>query len=87
MANLARTYFDQGNLEEAEQLGVQVLDMRKKVLGAEHPDTLISMANLAKTYFDQGNLKKAEQLEVQVLDMRKKVLETGHPDILRGMHQ
>ena len=44
------TYADKGNLKEAEQLQVQALDMRKKLLGEEHPDTLISMANLASTY-------------------------------------
>ena len=74
MANLASTYFDQGNLKEAEQLEVQVLYMRKKVLGTEHPHTLRSMENLARTYLSQKKFKEAEQLEVQVFDMRKKVL-------------
>jgi len=32
------------------QLEVQVMDMRKKLLVAEHSDTLTSMANLAGTY-------------------------------------
>jgi hypothetical protein len=50
MANLASTYWNQGKWNEAEQLEVQVMDMRKKLLGAEHPDTLTSMANLASTY-------------------------------------
>jgi hypothetical protein len=72
MGNLASTYHDQGKFDEAEQLEVQVLDMRKKLLGAEHPDTLSSMGNLASTYHDQGKFDEAEQLEVQVLDMRKK---------------
>ena len=45
-------------------LEVQVLDMSKKVLGAEHPDTIMSMENLARIYFDQGNLKEAEDLEI-----------------------
>jgi hypothetical protein len=40
MANLASTYRNQGRWNEAEQLEVQVMDMRKKLLGAEHPDTL-----------------------------------------------
>jgi len=36
--NLAGTYSSQGKWNEEEQLGVQVLDMRKKLFGAEHPD-------------------------------------------------
>ena len=39
MANLASTYPNQGRWNEAEQLEVQVIEM-KKPLGAEHPDTL-----------------------------------------------
>jgi len=38
--NLAGTYSSQGRWNEAEQLEVQVMDMRKKLLGAEHPDAL-----------------------------------------------
>ena len=38
------------------------LDVRKKLLGAEHPDILISMANLASTYSSQGKWNEAEQL-------------------------
>ena len=54
MGNLARTYSDLGKWNEAEQLEVQVMDMNKKLLGAEHPHTLKSMANLSRTYSDLG---------------------------------
>ena len=43
MGNLARTYADMGDVKEAEKLEVQVLDIRKKLLGANHPDTLRTM--------------------------------------------
>ena len=43
MTNLAVTYFTQGRWNEAEQLEVQVMEMRKKLIGAEHPDTLTSI--------------------------------------------
>ena len=45
MANLASTYRNQGRWTEAEQIEVQVLETRKRVLGEEHPNTLSSMAN------------------------------------------
>jgi hypothetical protein len=61
------------------------MDMRKKLLGAEHPDTLISVANLATTYWNQGRWNEAEQLDIQVMDMRKKLLGAEHPDTLRSM--
>ena len=59
--------------------------MRKKVLGADHLDTLLSMGNLATTYWNQGRWKEAEQLDVQVMDMRKKLLGEEHPHILSSM--
>ena len=44
------------------------MEMRKQVLGKEHPDTLTSMDNLAETYWNQGRWKEAEQLEVTVME-------------------
>jgi hypothetical protein len=38
--NFALVLEENGDLNNAEQLEVQVMDMRKKLLGAEHPDTL-----------------------------------------------
>ena len=78
MANLASTYRQQGRWNEAEQLQVQVMDMRKKLLGAEHPDTLTSMANLASTYWQQGRWNEAEQLQVQVMDRDCRGLSNPH---------
>ena len=69
MGHLASTYRDQGRWNEAEQLQVQVMDMSKKLLGPEHPDSLNSMGNLANTYRYQGKWNEAEQLEVQVMDI------------------
>ena len=55
------------------------------MLGAEHPDTLLSMANLASIYHNLKNFKEAKELKVQVLEMRKKLLGAEHPDTLLSM--
>jgi hypothetical protein len=44
------TLHKDGRWREAAELFVQVMETRKRVLGEEHPDTLISMNNLASTY-------------------------------------
>ena len=59
-----------------------VLDLHEKVLGLEHPQTLISIANLARTYSDQTKYQEAETLYQKVLDLSKKVLGLGHPKTL-----
>jgi hypothetical protein len=46
MANPASTYWNQGRWKEAEELEVQLMETRKRVLGAEHPDTLTSIFSL-----------------------------------------
>ena len=47
MASLASTYWQQGWSEKAKALEVQVLDLRKDVLGNLHPDTLQTAKVLA----------------------------------------
>jgi hypothetical protein len=49
-------------------------ELRKKVLGLEHPDTLSSMNNLAAALSDQGKHNEAEQMHQQTLELRRKAL-------------
>jgi tetratricopeptide (TPR) repeat protein len=81
----AITLSGDGRYKEAEELGVQVMQTRKRVLTNEHPDTLASMANLASTYIYQGRWKEAEELGVQVMQAMKRVLTDEHPDTLTSM--
>ena len=48
MENLANTYQNQGRWKEAEQLEVQAMNMRTKLLGPNHPDTLKCMQTLTR---------------------------------------
>jgi tetratricopeptide (TPR) repeat protein len=85
MGNLASTYRLKGQYDDAEELGKQVMETRKKKLGADHPDTLASMANLASTYRNQGRWDAAEELGVQVMELCKAKLGADHPDTLISM--
>lgn len=66
MAQLASTYRNQGWLDAAEELEVQLREMRKKKLGEGHLDTLISMNNLAFTWEGQGRCAEAVSLMLDV---------------------
>ena len=85
MDNLGILYQLHGQYHEAEQLFVQVMETRKRVLGQDHPDTLTSMGKLASTSRNQGRWTEAEQLEVQVMETRKRVLGQEHPHTLTSM--
>lgn len=60
------------------------MEMRKRVLGQEHPSTLSSMANLAATYRNQGRWTEPETMEVQVIETSRRMLGEEHPDTLTG---
>ncbi|KAL2809361.1 hypothetical protein BJX63DRAFT_423883 [Aspergillus granulosus] len=75
-----------GRYNEAGELLVQVMETRKRVLGSEHPNTLISMNNLALTYYNQGQWEEAEELLVQVMETQKRVLGLEHQNTLTSMN-
>jgi UDP-2,3-diacylglucosamine pyrophosphatase LpxH len=85
MWKCAMALLSDGRYSESEELFVQVMETRKRVLGDEHPDTLTSMANLALTYRNQGRWKEAEGLFVQVMETCKRVLGDEHPNTLTSM--
>jgi hypothetical protein len=74
MNNLASTRFSQRKYEEAEPIYRETVELRKKVLGREHPDTLTSMKYLAAALFNQRKDKEAEPIYRETVELRKKVL-------------
>ncbi|KAI5848000.1 hypothetical protein BZA05DRAFT_446719 [Tricharina praecox] len=86
MASLALTYRKQSRWKKAEGLEVQVMEIRMRVLGNEHPDTLqsmTSMASLALKYRKRGWWKEAERLLESALEASKRVLGKEHPNTLK----
>jgi hypothetical protein len=69
-----------GTVQGAEELEVQVMETRLKVLRQEHPDTLAIMSNSASTYRDQGQWKEAQELEVQVMEASLRALGHENPN-------
>jgi len=77
---VARYDRERGDYRSASRLYAQERDIRRRVLGDEHPDTLTSMGNLAETLLAQGDLTGARSLGEKVLDTRRRVLGEEHPD-------
>jgi hypothetical protein len=65
---------------ETEQMFRQTVLLYKKVLGAEHPDTLTVMSNLALAVHSQGKYEAAEAMHRETLALRRRVLGDKHPD-------
>jgi len=62
-----------------------VLEIRRRVLGPEHPDTLESLADLAITCLRQRKYALAESYATQTLAARRHVLGPEHPYTMDSM--
>ena len=82
---IGNAYRELGLLPEAEQHHVRAMDLRHRVLGTEHPDTLSGENNLGQLYREQGKYAEAEQLLAGTLKIRQRVLGEEHPDTLITM--
>ena len=83
---VGRHDFERGAYASAHRLQEQVLAVRRRVFGEEHPDTLTSMSNLAGTLRAQGDHAGARALQEQVLTVQRRVLGAEHPDTLTSMN-
>jgi tetratricopeptide (TPR) repeat protein len=78
-------YDSQGRYEQAEPLYVEALEMRKRLLGDEHPD--VAKASITWQLYDsQGRYEQAEPLYQQALEMRKRLLGDEHPDVATSLN-
>lgn len=58
----------------------QALQMKRQLLGEEHPDVATSLNNLAGLYSSQGRYSQAEPLYQQALEICERCLGVNHPN-------
>jgi len=79
---VADTYMAIGLFEPAIQLEEASLQIRRRVLGDDHPDTLISMSTLAQLFRFMGRYEDALPYYAEVLETRRRTLGDSHPNTL-----
>ena len=83
MMNLmAGVYDNLGLYPQAQSLYTNALEIRKRVLGPQNPDTLRSMHGLCRPLREQGKYAEAEKLQRETLDIQRRVLGPEDPDTL-----
>jgi tetratricopeptide (TPR) repeat protein len=81
-ARIAITLHAQGDLAGARAIQDEVLVVRRRILGPEHPATLDAAGNLAITLRAQGDLAGARALAAEVLTASRRILGPEHADTL-----
>jgi len=86
MMNVMGDVYDNlGLYPRAHSLQQKSLEIRRRVLGAEHHDTLESMNSLAVLLLEEGQYAEAEKLDRETLDIRRRALGPEHPDTRNSM--
>src|SRR6185437_1789170 len=62
------------------------LELKRKWLGSENPETLDTMTNLAEFYRVRGEYDKAEPLTAAALAAYRRVLGVSHPSTINSMN-
>ena len=83
MYTMADTYWGLGLYSRAQALIERALEIQRRVLGPEHPDTLRSMRILASVLEDEGHHEEAEKMKRQTLEIDRRVLGPDNDETLR----
>ncbi|MGA7325537.1 MAG: tetratricopeptide repeat protein, partial [Rhodomicrobium sp.] len=82
----AEQLYGQGKYREAAAIAEKALALAERVLGPEHPDTLISVGSLALLNKAQGRYGEAERLFKRALEVSERVLGPEHPGTLQSVN-
>jgi tetratricopeptide (TPR) repeat protein len=83
---IGKAYTSLGVYPAARKQLEQALDLCRKALGVEHPQTLRTALHLGRVAWLQGKYPEAEALESQTLEIQRRVLGPEHPDTLNTMN-
>jgi tetratricopeptide (TPR) repeat protein len=83
---IGQAYTDLGLYPEARTQFERALELQRRVLGAQNPETLETIRRLGQTAAFQGKYPEAEALLRQSLEVQRRVLGPERPDTLRSMH-
>jgi tetratricopeptide (TPR) repeat protein/predicted Ser/Thr protein kinase len=83
---IGNAYVDLGIYPEARNHIEISLNLRRRLLGEDHPDTVSALSDLAILYRDEGQYAQAEPLASKVFEIRRRLLGEQNPDTLDSMN-
>jgi non-specific serine/threonine protein kinase/serine/threonine-protein kinase len=85
-ARLASILNSLGRSELGLEHATRALELRRKNLGPDHPDTIESLHIYATLLDSSGRPREAEPLLKQAVDKRRTLLGEDHPDTIESLH-
>jgi eukaryotic-like serine/threonine-protein kinase len=82
---IGQTYLELGLYGEARPHLERALALRRDVLGASHPESLVAMQSLGTLFLSDGKISEAEPLLVPALDGLRRIRGESHPETLSAM--
>jgi serine/threonine protein kinase len=83
---LGNTYDAIGVYEKSVAELEKALDIQKRILGLDHPDTLNTMNSLSTVFIRMGKYAEAESILRETVSRRKQVLGAEHQHTIISMH-
>src|SRR5260370_1331098 len=77
---------EQGKYQEAIPIAERLVEVAKRALGPEHPETAVMVETLGFLFQKIGDNAKAEPLYREALRIRQKVLGPEHPDAVTSLN-
>ena len=74
-----------GLFPDAESLLRRAIEIRSRVLGSNHPDTLQSRSDLGAVLQQEGRYAEAESLQRETLEAQRRLLGLNHPDTVMSI--
>jgi serine/threonine-protein kinase len=85
MSVMGEVYDSLGLFSQAQTLFARALDLQRRVLGPNDPQTLTSLSRLAVVLTEEGNYPEGEKLQREAFVARTRVLGPEHPDTINSM--
>jgi tetratricopeptide (TPR) repeat protein len=79
MMSQANTLFDQGKYAQVQPLFEKALEIRRRLLSDDHPDTAESYNEVALNLWAQGQYAPAQPLFEKALEIRRRLLSDDNP--------
>jgi tetratricopeptide (TPR) repeat protein len=83
---LAVPWQEQGRYRESGMVWEQLVELRQRLLGDNHPAVAQSLNNLANLYQEQGCYEQAEPLLLQALELYQRLLGDDHPHVATSLN-